>query len=382
MDAFLNLFDFSEPTSLYIHIPFCVRKCSYCAFYSIPGCSKTKTDAFVRRLLEEIRIINAQMGHRPYETVFIGGGNPGFLGAGNLGMIAQAVCQNGRPSEFTTEMNPESLSEEYFPLFQNCFTRLSMGVQSLDEKALSFLGRNSDLKSTLCGIELSQRLRRETGCVLNYDLITCLPSWHDALSDVKRITDTCSPEHLSVYALTPEEGTPMFAKRSLLPDSDAQFDILSGIWKYLESQGYEHYEVSNFAKKGFRCSHNCRYWAYSQYMGLGPAAASTAFSEDGTVSRVSFLPSLDDYCKGVLFGGYESETLTPQEVAEEMILMGLRYRGGVDLKRLSKAVGRDIGPDVFDGLEGFAVKGGFLVPDDRGMMNADAAALAMAGKLY
>ena len=317
----------------------------------------------------------------PYETAFIGGGNPGCLGAERLSAIAGAVCINGRPSEFSVEMNPESLDEAFFPLFGKCFTRISMGVQSLDEKALSFLGRNADLQSTRRGLELSQKLREE-GCTVSYDLITCLGEWHDELSDVKALVENYSPDHLSVYALTLEEGTALNRKKPKLPDEDEQYAILNRVWNYLNEQGFEHYEVSNFAKPGFRCRHNCRYWAYEQYLGLGPGAASTAFSEDGSVHRFSFRPDVDSYASQEPLTGFDREDLSSSEAVEELVLMGLRYKGGLDLGRLENMANMHLDSGFLNKVRGFSVSDGRLVPDDEGLMTADAAAEAIIGQLY
>ena len=381
MAEFTDCFDFSSDLSLYIHVPFCRTKCAYCAFYSEPGCGGSLIDGFTEKIVREISIINEKRGHRPYETAFIGGGNPGCLGPENLGRIAKAVCENGRPAEFSTEMNPESLDERFFPLFGQYFTRLSMGVQSLDPKALSFLGRNADPEQTRRGLGLSQQLRRETGCALSYDLITCLGPWHDALSDAREIVQGYAPEHMSVYALTLEEGTPLCESKPVLPDSDEQYGILKEIGEYLASCGYRHYEVSNYAKEGYRCAHNSRYWAYRQYLGLGPGAASTAFSKDGNVTRISFRPSVRTWLGTGLFGGCDIEPLTETEACEELVLMGLRHKAGLDLNRLAEMAHRDIGRETVQSLKGFREKGGFLVPDEDGLMTADAAALELIGAL-
>lgn len=380
--VFLDSFDFSSDTSLYVHVPFCTSKCSYCAFYSLAGCKADEMDAFTVKVVSEIEKVNERMNGKAFETAFIGGGNPGCLGKQRLNKIAEAVCRNGRPAEFSTEMNPESLDESFFPLFESFFTRLSMGVQSLDPNALAFLGRNSDSESTVRGLKLSQKLHEQYKADLSYDLITCLGAWHDELSDVKRMVEEYPSDHLSVYALTLEEGTPLYRRKPNLPDSDEQYVILSRIWSYLEKQGYEHYEVSNFARNGKRCLHNCRYWAYRQYVGLGPAGASTAFGSDGEVTRFVFRPSVTDYVKSGLFEGFEQENLTEKEAAEEEILMGLRYKGGLDLKRLSERVHRELDLTRLTGIEGFSEKDGFLVPDDRGLMVADAVAERIVDALY
>ncbi|MBR2282517.1 MAG: coproporphyrinogen III oxidase family protein [Spirochaetales bacterium] len=378
MDSFLEAFDFSKETSLYIHVPFCTSKCSYCAFYSVPCTNdaerrQAQMMSYVDRLLSEIGAVNARMDHRPYRTAFIGGGNPGCLGPELLGRVAEAVCANGRPEEFSVEMNPESLSEGHFPLFGRFFTRLSMGVQSLDQRALRFLGRNADMEQTRRGLELSQRLRSATGCTLSYDLITCLGSWHDELADVREITERYPSDHLSVYALTLEEGTPLYRMDPELPDSEGQFEILSRIWELLERRGFEHYEVSNFAKPGHRCIHNCRYWDYRQYVGLGPGAASTAFDSLNSVTRFNFRPDVAAYCAEGPFQGVETERLDRKEALEELVLMGLRYKGGLDTERVEELSGRALD---FGGmaLEGYHLEGKRLVPDDTGLMTADAAA--------
>ena len=380
--SFLQSFDISKGLSLYIHVPFCISKCAYCAFYSRPGCSYELMDAYVRRLLREIGLVNEYMEGKPFETAFIGGGNPGCLGFGRLSEIAEAVCTNGRPAEFSVEMNPESLEESFFPLFNKYLTRLSMGVQSLDETALSFLGRNADLKSTKRGLELSQKLGKETGCNLNYDLITCLGPWHDELEDVKKLVGNYPSDHLSVYALTLEEGTPLYKRRPHLPSEDEQYEILNRVWNYLASQSYEHYEVSNFARDGKRCVHNCRYWAYKQYLGLGPAAASTAFSEDGSVHRFSFNSDVESYVCGEPLTGFGKEDLDSREAVEELVLMGLRYKGGLDIKRLEMMARKPVDPSVFSGIRGFKVIKNHLVPDDEGLMTADAAAASILDALY
>ena len=153
------------------------------------------------------------------------------------------------------------------------------------------------------------------------------------------------------------------------------------IWDYLEKAGYEHYEVSNFARDGKRCIHNCRYWEYRQYVGLGPGAASTAFSADGDVTRFVFEPSVKAYVSKDVFDGVESEVLSDEEATEELVLMGLRHRGGLDLGRLGVFMHRGLDMNLFEGLAGFRVESGFLVPDDEGLMTADAAAGVLLGRL-
>ncbi len=361
MNSFTDCFDFNKNLSLYIHVPFCTSKCSYCAFYSKSGCTEENKNIYTERVVKEIRNLNSSL-KKPYYTAFIGGGNPGCLNVKQMAMIAEAVCEYGRPVEFTTEMNPENLSLQHFPLFENFFNRLSMGVQSLNERALSFLGRNSTLEQTLNGIALSQKLREKTGCILSYDLITCLPEWHDSERDIEKLITSYTPEHLSLYALTLEENTPLFKSKPILPDSDEQERILSLLWDKLQTYGFTQYEVSNFARDGKISLHNSVYWDYFQYSGIGPGATSTGFNNEKTF-RIEATESIFDW-------NYEVSELTEQESFEEFVIMGLRHTKGLDLNRLKTEFGRSLKKIP----EGFSIKDDYLVPDRYGLMTADYAA--------
>ena len=368
IDIFEQSFDFDRPLSLYVHVPFCIRKCSYCAFFSCTGQNEEIRENYTDRIVSEIEKINQKL-KTPFHTVFIGGGNPGCLSYRQLERICKAACKNGRPEEFTTEMNPESLDENKCSLFADYFTRLSMGVQSLDEKALKFLGRNASLKETIKGMENACTLREETGISLNFDLITCLGKWHDALADVRKTVGDFSPDHLSIYALSIEEGTPLYRQNVTVPDSDEQFEILSGIWKFMKDRKYVHYEVSNFAEPGHECMHNIVYWDYSQYAGVGPGAASTGF-RDGLAYRIEADCNIANW-------KYNMVSLSVQEQLEEFVLMGLRHSKGLDLERLERYFGKTI-TEIPDG---YSKKGGFLVPDEHGLITSDAAALQIISKL-
>lgn len=364
--SFLDSFDYSSPLSLYIHIPFCTSKCSYCAFYSRGGVSCEQKHKYVLNLVSQVNELVSGMDG-PFYTAFIGGGNPGCLTPEDLHLICRAVCAKGRPVEFTTEMNPESLTERHLDCFEY-LNRLSMGVQSLDEKALSFLGRNSDLESTLKGIELSKHFMEKTGCRLSYDMITCLPGFHDPVGDLSALLSLSPVNHLSVYALTVEESTPLSRNPLIdkLPNTDEQADILYRIWEFMGSNGFEHYEVSNFAREGEESLHNTVYWDYGQYAGLGESAHSRAF---GNGKAVAFEVRNRQFVR---------EDLSCEQAAEEMVIMGLRHKKGLDLDRLEKQWGFVYPRDIV--LKGFRfVDEGCrrLVPDDEGLMNADAAALQL-----
>lgn len=374
MINFVSSFDYSKDLSLYIHIPFCTKKCSYCAFYSCPNQTEEVKQAFVDKLLKEIRCIT-QMMDKPFYTAFLGGGNPGCLSTDQLEEICKAVCINGKPKEFTTEMNPESLKEDMFFLFEKYFTRLSMGLQSLSEKALKFLGRNTSLEDTLKGLSLSQKLRRQTGCSLSYDLITCLGPWHDALSDVKSLVSSYDFDHLSLYCLSVEKGTELYKNKITIPNQEEQYDILKPIWQFLLSKGFEHYEVSNFAKAGKKCLHNSVYWSYKPYVGLGPGSASTAF-KDKTI-RFECDKNLKTYIKSSPFESVKSEVLSIDEAFEEYVIMSLRHKDGLDLNRLKNEYSKKL---TFI-PNGYEKVGNRICPLEDGLMLSDASALEIISKL-
>lgn len=361
MPLFTDCFDFNRQLSIYIHVPFCTKKCAYCAFFSKCSCTDDIKEKYTQRVVEEIKKLNSKK-NGPYYTAFIGGGNPGCLSVGQLERIARTVCENGRPEEFTVEMNPENLCYNHFELFEKYFTRLSMGVQSLNERALNYLGRNSSLEETEKGIDLSLKLRDKTGCDLSYDLITCLPKWHDSSYDIKKLIDMCNPDHLSLYALTLEEGTPLFNKHDKLPNSDEQEMILSKHWKLLEESGYKQYEVSNFARNGKISLHNSVYWDYEQYAGIGPGASSTGFL-NGKTFRIEANHEVVDW-------NYKVEELSNQEAFEEFVIMGLRHSKGLDISRMENVFNRKLKTVP----KGFSIVKGFLVPDTYGLMTADYAA--------
>jgi len=381
MHNFLGSFDFNKPLSLYIHVPFCDSKCSYCAFFSVVGYDYDVKKKYVNRLLEELETVVSLMNGRPFETAYVGGGNPGCLDSCDLEKIASLVCCNGSPKEFTVEMNPDSLKPNMDCLFDGLFSRLSLGVQSLDAKALSFLGRNATLDESFHGLEISQEISTKTGCELSYDLITCLGLWHDPMRDVKTIVRDFPSNHLSVYALTLEEGTPLYKRKPTLPTDDAQASILENVWAFLESEGFEHYEVSNFAKSSKRGLHNCCYWGYKPYIGLGPGAASTAFN-NGKICRCETGKSVYKYIMGHCFDNVSCMQLSSSEALEEFVLMGLRYKGALDLDRLRGDFGVNVDSSMLNllsSLDGYFIDNSGenlkLVPLDEGLLTADYAAL-------
>lgn len=367
--TFSDCLDYDKPLSLYVHIPFCRKKCSYCGFFSEASCNNETIENYVNRIVSEITEITSKMNKKPFYTAFIGGGNPGILSVEQLTKIADTVCKNGRPVEFTVEMNPENLSENHFFLFDSYFTRLSMGIQSFSNEALKFLGRNSSLNDTLQGIYVSQKLKKQTGIMLNYDLITCLPQWHNSKEDLLTLLKNYSCDHISLYSLTAEENTPLYKHRSILPNSDEQADILCNLWNLLQDYGFKQYEVSNFAKDNKISIHNSVYWNYQQYIGIGAGAASTGFVNSKTY-RI-------EGSHNNRFWTYNIQELSLQESMEEFIIMGLRHSAGLNLTRLKSSYNKEIKSIP----SGFFIQNEYLKPTSSGLLTADSAALQICSEL-
>ena len=262
---------------LYIHFPFCVRKCSYCDFLSAPGGDAMKS-AYTDALVREIRTWK-KVPTVPVDTVFLGGGTPSVMDPEDLQRVMDAVRDSFTilpDAEITMEMNPGVYEDRLFSFLSRNVNRVSCGLQSVHSNELKKLGRIHSFEDfKVC----YQKLRDAGIRNINVDLMFALPGqtgagWTETLSTVARM----GPEHISAYSLIIEEGTPFYdlAERGLLdlPDEDCEREMYASVGETLARFGYSRYEISNYAKPGFACSHNVRYWKRKDYLGLGLGAAS------------------------------------------------------------------------------------------------------------
>ena len=318
---------------IYIHIPFCVRKCAYCDFLSAPADETTRA-AYVRALKEEIR--SAGSLNETYEgaTVFFGGGTPSLLAGEELAGILDEVSRRlllRSDAEITVECNPGTLNRKKLENYKAAgVNRLSIGLQSADNRELKILGRIHTWEQFLHNYELV----RELGFAnVNIDLMSALPGqtregW---LSTLEKVT-TLDPEHISAYSLIIEEGTPFYEKyredgpeEKELPGEDLDRIMYEDTKAFLHEKGYERYEISNYARPGYECRHNCSYWERVDYKGFGIGAASL-------LNEVRYQNSTDlqEYLKGQY--AYESvEPLSAGDALEETMFLGLREMRGVVL---------------------------------------------------
>ena len=316
---------------IYIHIPFCVRKCAYCDFLSAPAGEATRS-AYVRALREEIR--SAGELDEIYEgaTVFFGGGTPSLLTGKELAGILDEVSRRlllRSDAEITVECNPGTLDREKLEIYKRAgINRLSIGLQSADNRELKTLGRIHTWEQFLENYELVRTIGFRT---VNIDLMSALPGqtregW---LSTLEKVT-TLDPEHISAYSLIIEEGTPFYEKyredgpeEKELPGEDLDRIMYEDTKAFLHEKGYERYEISNYARPGYECRHNCSYWERTDYRGFGIGAASLL----GEV-RYKNSTDLKEYLKGHFT--YESvEPLNHWDALEETMFLGLREMRGV-----------------------------------------------------
>ncbi len=330
----------------YFHVPFCLKKCDYCDFYSITALSRK--DAFVESLIIEIKS-RAEEFRRlgVVESVYFGGGTPSILEAKDFEKILNAVFSVASVAsdlEATFEANPETIDERKARDLKSLgFNCASLGVQSFDDKELKFLGRIHDSKRA---VEAFEDLRKAGFETLGVDIIYALPSQTERKAAYSlRKLEELNPERVSAYGLIFEKGVPLYekAKRGeIVPLSEEEeFKIALLTARFLKERGWERYEVSNYAKPGKRSRHNSNYWKGGEYLGLGPSAHSFLNGE-----RYWNVRNLAKYTRALEKGESPkagSEKLTPTQKAEEAVMLGLRSDGldvgafrekfGVDLKK-------------------------------------------------
>ena len=354
---------------LYVHIPFCVRKCAYCDFLSGPAGEAEKT-AYTDALLREI--MSMKDAYRDYRvsTVFLGGGTPSVLTGEDTARIFHALQENfdiSGHAEITMEVNPGTVTKAKAALWKKSgINRLSIGLQSADDRELKMLGRIHTYQEFMDTWEVVRMAGFEN---VNIDLISAIPgqtvqSWEQTL----RAAAELGPEHLSAYSLIIEEGTPFYdcygedvnvedrmegQEWAPLPDEDTEREIYRMTERILKEYGYHRYEISNYAKKGYECRHNLGYWERKEYLGLGLGASSlvrerrfhnTADMEKymNIFSGDAFFSSESDKSGLVGEAAEEVEILSEKDQMEEFMFLGLRKTEGISCRDFQKKFGKTI----------------------------------------
>lgn len=370
-----------RPLGLYLHFPFCVRKCRYCDFLSFPS-DEAGREIYLERLKEEIKARGAAYQDYNIETLFIGGGTPSLMTGQQLTELLDTVRASFHVApvgEWTMECNPGTTDAETLRIYRNAgINRLSFGLQSMNDEELKYLGRIHTAKQFAENYQAARRVGFEN---INIDLMSALPgqttaSWLDTLNKAAAF----EPEHMSAYSLIIEEGTPFWnlygddrsgevdvdgiiadggagqqgkAAIPALPDEDSERQMYHLTKRILAEKGYERYEISNYARKGFECRHNLIYWQRKDYLGLGLGAASMV--GDRRFSNVSDMTSyMHDwsYC--------QEEILDRKAQIEETMFLGLRCTAGVSDRVFTEKFGQSM-MDIYGDIIRKYLSEGFLV---------------------
>ncbi len=348
--------------SLYIHIPFCVKKCAYCDFLSFPATEQTR-EVYIEALLKEIKEFSKTIARREVVSVFIGGGTPSILEPNQIHQIVAMVYDYYHifpNAEITIEANPGTVTFDKLKAYKESgINRISFGLQSANDEELKLLGRIHSFSQFKQNFQLARRAGFEN---ISVDLMSALPkqtlgSWKKTLKKVVNL----SPEHISAYSLIIEEGTLFYEAyqqdderrmrgeaTEILPDEDTERAITAWTKAYLESVGYHQYETSNYGKSGKESVHNIGYWIRREYAGFGLGAASLIDNV-----RYANTSSMEEYlAKGR--ASQETQTLTQKECMEEYMYLGLRMTEGVSKKLFFEAFGQiveEVYGDVLDKLK-------------------------------
>ncbi len=336
--------------SLYLHIPFCVRKCHYCGFYSTIY-SRKGADEYVVAVGTESAGYQEAFHKRIFDTVYVGGGTPTALSHEQLEKLTGIIKHNFKISpdaEWTIEANPNTVTGSALEKLRACgVNRLSLGIQSFNDNILKTLGRIHSAQEAVD----SFRLARSAGYAnISIDLIYGIPGQTEAhWIDTLETAITLRPEHVSVYSLSLDEGSRFKneseAGRFALPDDELVAAAYEKAVSRLGQAGYERYEISNFSLPGFSCRHNMNYWSRGEYLGLGPAAWSFIMGR-----RYRAVADVRDYAARLRTGRTvieEEETVGPRQAAEETVMLGLRTSRGIELTRYEQ----EFGADLFQRLE-------------------------------
>lgn len=371
---------------MYIHVPFCIRRCNYCAFHSLE-IGKNNDNAllinqYIDTLFMELAHYGDKIGKASINSIFFGGGTPSLLPPETVGRILEKIAKIfhiSSKAEISLEANPESLARGNAAanLLSVGINRLSIGFQSLDDAMLRTLGRPHKAQDCRKAF-LAARTAGFTN--IGVDLMWALPGqgvrhWLQTLKEVVSL----SPDHISTYCLTLEPGTPLESahneKKIILPPERDQGIMFMEGGDFLESQGYLHYEISNFARMGFQCRHNLGYWDGEEYIGLGPSATTTLGNERWTNPAnitawtnlvTNHLPEL------------QKEILSSEKLILEQIMLRLRTARGLRLKGYKDITGRDFFKDYQDLLQtlhenGLArIRNGYLKLTRSGMLVSNA----------
>ncbi|MGO4946021.1 radical SAM family heme chaperone HemW [Blautia sp. Sow4_E7] len=348
---------------LYLHIPFCIKKCDYCDFLSGPS-TRAGQESYIYALLREIEAVS-KLEKRPVDTVFIGGGTPSVPECDVMEKLLQGLQENFRFSpdaEITIEANPGTLTPQKLALYRKYgINRISIGLQSPKDEELKMLGRIHNYEQFL---ESYQMARAAGFSNLNIDLMFAIPgqSYEGWIENLRMVAEL-GPEHISAYSLIVEEGTPFSRRKLDLPDEDTEYRMYEDVAKVLGEYGYHQYEISNYAKENRECRHNEGYWQRKDYLGLGLGAASLT----GNV-RFTNTTDMQEYLEKSgtpELMRKDREFLTQEDEMAEFMFLGLRMTDGVSKTEFQEYFGTAVEKIYGEVLDKYKRQGMLVEKDDR-----------------
>lgn len=319
---------------IYVHIPFCKSKCSYCDFTSFPD-KLCFAESYMACVYREMAMRREELKNYLFDTIYIGGGTPSVIDENYIAMLIVAAKKNfniAENAEITIEMNPGTVSAAKMSVYEKCgINRFSVGLQTAEDRQLKDLGRIHNLKDFL---QCAKLLKGK-----NFSVDVMIGLKGQTAENIEKTIETAAyagAKHISMYALTPEDGTPIYTDylNGELPDSDTVAEMYECGVKKLKALGFERYEVSNFAKRGFESKHNLNYWRRGEYIGFGVSASSC-------INNVRFTNTfdLDEYFKCILSGRLpviDSEKIDEDGQKEEFIMLALRTAKGLNVEEYNR----------------------------------------------
>ena len=326
-----------DTLELYIHIPFCIKKCDYCDFLSGPSGPKEQAD-YVQALLREIQAVEEGEG-RSVSSIFIGGGTPSVLDERLLGDILKEIRNRFKIeecAEITIEVNPGTANIGKLQAYREMgINRLSIGLQSPQDRELKILGRIHNYEQFL---ETYQEARTVGFDNINIDLMSAIPdqTYEGWVKNLRTVAEL-EPEHISAYSLIVEEGTPFAARKLNLPDEDTEYNMYEATAQILKEYGFEQYEISNYARKGRKCRHNVGYWTRQDYLGFG-LGASSLYGKERFANTADMKKYLENSKNPEKIREKEPSLTREDEMAEFMFL-GLRMTKGISKADFQRCFG-------------------------------------------
>lgn len=313
---------------LYVHIPFCNAKCPYCSFYSEIYKDKNLMELYFEACIRSLKTINK----KTFNTIYFGGGTPSSIPVDILSKFTEQLLNsiNFIGDEFSIEANPESVTDDFLHYIKEYnISRISLGVQSLDDKTLKLLGRIHSSKKAINVIEKIMKLNTS----LNTDMIFDIPYTNKStILNTAKILCQFRHSHISAYSYTPDDREYLYGFNS----DDTQYEEIEEI---LESFNYNKYEISNFSQKNKESKHNIIYWNSDEYIGIGASAHSMIYNENGKRQRYSYISDVNEYIKNPLKYDYFEE-LDNETSFKESVIIGLRMINGININKIEKMFGK------------------------------------------